>query len=78
MKEHVSYQGPAKVLICPLCFTFPLISSPLNDIFMAGCISWFIKINHAEEEAYRAGRMQLSPPFFAPRASLFACTLVPF
>lgn len=67
MKECVSYQGPVKVLICPLCFTFPLISSSLlNGIFMAGCISWFITINHAEEEDYCAGGTELSPPLLPP------------
>lgn len=64
MKESVSYRGPVKVLICPFCFPFPLISSPsLNGVFMAGCISWFITINHAEEEDYCAGGTELSPPF---------------
>lgn len=67
MKESVSYQGPVKVLICSLCFTFPLISSLLlNGIFMAGCIFWFLTINHAEEEDYCTGARELPPPLLPP------------
>lgn len=66
MKDSVSSWGPVKVFICPLCFTFPLISSPsLNSIFMGGCISWFITVNHAEED-YCAGGAEFSPPLLPP------------